>query len=66
MDVKLLRTIKTSLTFFWVTSSNFGDILLAGTMEKDGNEEMVFKNQIYLLKHSNRCNFNKGPLSISF
>jgi hypothetical protein len=34
-------------------------------MEKDGNEEMVLKTQIYLLKQSNRCNFN-CPLSISF
>ena len=57
MDVKLLRTIKTSVDFlFQVVQVILETFLEFKQWKKDGNEEMVSKTQIYLLKQSNRLN----------
>jgi len=57
MDVKLLRTIKTSVDFlFQVVQVILETFLEFKQWKKDGNEEMVSKNKIYLLKQSNRLN----------
>ena len=69
MDVKLLRTIKTSVDFSFVSHVILETFLEFKQWKKDGNEEMVSKTQIYLLKQSNRLNPIDATwiaLSISF
>lgn len=56
MDVKLLRTIKTSVDFLFVSHVILETFLELKQWKKDGNEKMVSKTQIYLPKQSNRLN----------